>query len=150
MDLLSDEFSPTVTDPLDAVEQAVIAEQYPYDRDENGEIHLTASGAWRDHQIWFAWRPDLEALHICGSLDLKVPANRFRDVCELVARLNEKLWLGHFDIWAEDDRLSSCPVPAQWRGGLPVPGGGHDLGGPRSRRTFLPGLPLPRLGWQER
>ena len=61
MDLLSDEFAPTVTDPLDAVEQAVIAEQYPYDRDETGEVHLTATGAWRDHQIWFAWRPELEA-----------------------------------------------------------------------------------------
>ncbi|GLK51367.1 MAG: hypothetical protein CMH94_02585 [Oceanicaulis sp.] len=105
MDLLSDEFAPSVTDPLDAVEQAVIAEQYPYDRDEMGELHLTASGAWRDHQIWFAWREELEALHICASLDLKVPSNKFRDVCELVARLNEKLWLGHFDVWFEDGSI---------------------------------------------
>lgn len=102
MDLLSDEFAPTVTDPLDSVEQAVIAEQFPYDRDESGELHISVNGAYRDHQIWFAWRPELESLHICSSLDLKVPANRFRDVCELIARLNEKLWLGHFDVWAED------------------------------------------------
>lgn len=93
------------SDPLDAVEQAVIAEQLPYERDEAGELHMSAPGAWRDHQIWFAWRPDMEALHICGSLDLKVPANRFSDVCQLVARLNEKLWLGHFDIWAEDGSI---------------------------------------------
>ena len=105
MDLLSDEFAPATVDPLDSVEQAVIAEQYPYDRDENGELHLTASGAWRDHQIWFAWREELEALHICASLDLKVPSNKFRDVCELVARLNEKLWLGHFDVWFEDGSI---------------------------------------------
>lgn len=102
MDLLSDEIAPDTHDPMDSVEQAVIAEQFPYDRDENGELHMSTPGAWRDHQIWFAWRPELDALHICASLDLKVPANRYRDVCELVARLNEKLWLGHFDIWAED------------------------------------------------
>jgi hypothetical protein len=102
MDLLSDEITSTVTDPLDSVEQAVIGEQFPYDREENGELHLSTPGAWRDHQIWFAWRPELDALHICASLDLKVPANKYREVCELVVRLNEKLWLGHFDIWAED------------------------------------------------
>jgi len=105
MDLLSDDVALSVADPLDAVEQAVIAEQYPYDRDENGELHLSTPGAWRDHQIWFAWRPELEALHVCSSLDLKVPANRFREVCELVARLNEKLWIGHFDVWAEDGSI---------------------------------------------
>ncbi|WP_300555172.1 YbjN domain-containing protein [Maricaulis sp.] len=105
MDLLSDDVTLTATDPLDAVEQAVIAEQYPYDRDESGELHISTPGAWRDHQIWFAWRPDLEALHVCASLDLKVPANRYRDVCELVARLNEKLWIGHFDVWAEDGSI---------------------------------------------
>ncbi|WP_417468741.1 YbjN domain-containing protein [Maricaulis sp.] len=102
MDLLADEYAPATSDPLDAVEQAVIAEQYPYDREENGELHLSVPGAWRDHQMWFAWRPELDALHICSSLDLKVTSNRFRDICELVARLNEKLWLGHFDVWVED------------------------------------------------
>jgi len=101
MDLMS-EMATTTSDPLDAVEQAVIAEQLPYDREEGGELHLSAPGAWRDHQIWFAWRPELDALHVCASLDLKATPNRYRDVCELAARLNEKLWLGHFDVWAED------------------------------------------------
>ena len=102
MDVLSDVTPAAADDPLDAVEQAVIAEQLPYDREESGELHLCAPGAWRDHQIWFAWRPELDALHICASLDLKAPANKYRDVCELAARLNEKLWIGHFDVWAED------------------------------------------------
>ncbi|MEC9251318.1 MAG: YbjN domain-containing protein [Pseudomonadota bacterium] len=116
MDLLSDDVTLSVADPLDAVEQAVIAEQFPYDRDEGGELHLSAPGNWRDHQIWFAWRPELDALHICSSLDLKVPANRFGEVCELVARLNEKLWMGHFDVWAEDGSIV-------YRHAIALPGG---------------------------
>ena len=91
-------------DPLESIEQAVIAEQYAYERDD-GEIHLAVPGDWRDHQIWFAWRPELDALHICASLELKVPENRYKDACQLVARLNERLWLGHFDIWAEDGSI---------------------------------------------
>lgn len=111
---LAPEFTATIIDPLDSVEQAVIAEQLPYERDDAGELHMSAPGAWRDHQIWFAWRPELEAIHICSSLDLKTPANRFREVCELVSRLNEKLWFGHFDVWAEDGGIlyrHAIPLP---------------------------------------
>lgn len=112
---LASEYTTMVSDPLDAVEQAVIAEQLPYERDDGGELHLSAPGAWRDHQIWFAWRPELDAIHICASLELKTPGNRFREVCELAARLNEKLWFGHFDVWAEDGGVMyrhSVPLPA--------------------------------------
>ncbi|XBQ15054.1 MAG: YbjN domain-containing protein [Oceanicaulis sp.] len=94
----------TAIDPLESVEQAVIGEQYPYERDEL-ELHLAAPGAWRDHQIWFAYRPELDVIHVCASLELKAPDNRFKDVCELVARLNERLWLGHFDVWADDGSI---------------------------------------------
>lgn len=115
MELASD-MTTTLSDPLDSVEQAVIAEQLPYERDEGGELHLSAPGAWRDHQIWFAWRPELDAIHICASLELKAPRNRYREVCELVARLNEKLWFGHFDVWAEDGGV-------MYRHAVPIPPG---------------------------
>jgi hypothetical protein len=116
MDLIADEFESVASDPLDSVEQAVISEQFPYDREDNGELHMTVPGSWRDHQIWFAWRPELESLHICASLDLKVPKNKFRDICELVARLNEKLWMGHFDLWTEDGAII-------YRHAVSLPGG---------------------------
>lgn len=103
MDLVTHELS-TVIDPLESVEQAVIAEQFPYERDEL-ELHIAVPGAWRDHQIWFAYRPELDVVHICASLELKAPDNRLREVCELVARLNERLWLGHFDVWSDDGSI---------------------------------------------
>ncbi|MFC4725498.1 YbjN domain-containing protein [Glycocaulis abyssi] len=100
MDLHTETYIQTI-DPLESVEQAVIAEQYAYERDDT-ELHMAVPGEWRDHQVWFAWRPELDVLHVCASLELKTPPARFREVCELVTRLNERLWLGHFDVWAED------------------------------------------------
>jgi hypothetical protein len=91
-------------DPLETIEQAVIADQYPYERDEL-ELHLAAPGAWRDHQIWFAFRPELGAIHVCASLELKAPDGRYKEVCELVTRLNERLWMGHFDLWSDDGSI---------------------------------------------
>ena len=102
-------------DPLEAVEQAVIDGQFPYERDDF-ELHLAAPGDWRDHQIWFAWRPEVEAMHLCASLEVKAPDGRFREICELTSRLNERLWVGHFDVWAEDGSVI-------FRHTLPMPGG---------------------------
>ncbi|MFP4519564.1 MAG: YbjN domain-containing protein [Oceanicaulis sp.] len=94
----------SAADPLETIEQAVIAEQYPYERDEL-ELHLAAPGDWRDHQIWFAYRPELDVIHVCASLELKAPDGRYKDVCELVTRLNERLWMGHFDLWSDDGSI---------------------------------------------
>jgi hypothetical protein len=103
MDLNTQEVS-GVFDPLESIEQAVVAEQYPYERDEL-ELHLAVPGAWRDHQIWFAYRPELDVIHICASLELKAPDHRLREVCELITRLNERLWVGHFDVWSDDGSI---------------------------------------------
>lgn len=100
MDLNTQEHLP-VMDPLESIEQAVIAEQFAYERDEL-ELHMAVPGAWRDHQIWFAYRPDIDVIHVCGSLDVKAPEARYKDVCELLTRLNERLWIGHFDLWSDD------------------------------------------------
>ena len=103
MDLNTQETIP-VMDPLESIEQAVLAEQYAYERDDL-ELHMSVPGAWRDHQIWFAYRPDLDMIHVCAALDLKAPDSRYKDVCELISRMNERLWIGHFEIWHEDGQV---------------------------------------------
>jgi hypothetical protein len=44
----------------------------------------------------------IEALHLACAFDLKVPERRRGEVLELVTRVNEQLWIGHFDLWAND------------------------------------------------
>ena len=45
----------------------------------------------------------MEALHIACAFDLKVPARRRADILELVSMINEQLWVGHFDLWSNED-----------------------------------------------
>jgi len=103
MDLTTQE-TVIAMDPLESIEQAVLTAQYAYERDDL-ELHMAVPGSWRDHQIWFSYRPDLDVIHMFAALDLKAPDSRYKDVCELVARLNERLWIGHFEIWHEDGTL---------------------------------------------
>jgi hypothetical protein len=51
------------------------------------------------------WRDEFELLHVAVSLDLKVPPARRDEVARLMARINEQLLVGHFDLWHADGSL---------------------------------------------
>ncbi|MCG8443214.1 MAG: YbjN domain-containing protein, partial [Caulobacterales bacterium] len=57
-----------------------------------------------------------ETLHLCLGLDAKAPPEQRVRLRELLALLNERMWLGHFDLWAEDGAIV-------YRSALPLPGG---------------------------
>lgn len=105
-------------EPLDIVEHVVAAENFPYERTHDDEIHFSAKGDWGDHAVWFGWSEPTETLHVCLALDVAVRDSARRELCELLALLNERLWLGHFDLWSEDDALV-------YRHALPLPAGGR-------------------------
>jgi hypothetical protein len=53
--------------------------------------------------MYFIWRGDVSALYFTCAFDMRVPDNRRADIVELLALVNEKLWLGHFDLSSEDN-----------------------------------------------
>ena len=59
-------------------------------------------GVWRDIGLWFTWRPELATLQMGAPLDLKAPVGRLEEASHLITMVNEQLWVGHFDLWAED------------------------------------------------
>jgi hypothetical protein len=44
------------------------------------------------------WQREMSALHFTCSFEMKVPRIRRAAVYELLATVNERLWLGHFDL----------------------------------------------------
>ena len=40
-----------------------------------------------------------------APIDLKAPAGRIDEASRLIAMVNERLWVGHFDLWAEDHSI---------------------------------------------
>ena len=92
------------SDTLDAVERVMMASRLSFER--MGEEDLTGSlaGSWCEYQLWFAYRADLDVLHFASGFDMGVPDERRPAVCALVNLINESLWVGHFDLWAEEGR----------------------------------------------
>jgi hypothetical protein len=91
--------------PLDLAERLALHHDWSYDRSHDDELILYVDGTWCDYQLSFNWRSDIESLHLSCAFDLKVPRARLDEIYRLIARINEQLWVGHFDLWTEDGRL---------------------------------------------
>ena len=64
------------------------------------------SGRWCDYRLLFVWQREMSALHYSCGLEMKVPRARRAPIFELLAAVNERLWLGHFDLADGDDSPS--------------------------------------------
>ena len=90
------------TNPVDVVERLASLHDWSFDRAGDDEIAISVRGRWTDYHISFTWMDDIEALHFACAFDLKIPEPRRAAVLELIALINEQLWVGHFDMWVKD------------------------------------------------
>ena len=103
--MLSDMHRRTATrvhNPMDMIEETVATKDWVYDRRCATELAVEAPGTWCDYGMFFAWSNDLNALHFSCALDMRVQLKLMSHVYELLAKLNERLWMGHFAIWVEE------------------------------------------------
>jgi hypothetical protein len=101
--------------PLDVVEQIVAANDWMFDRPSEEEIAVQVPGRWCDYDFYCAWNEDEHAVHLMLGFDMRVPKERRVPIHELLALVNDKVWMGHFAIWQEEGLLV-------YRHGLPLRG----------------------------
>ena len=100
-----EDFEETGFDPLDVVEHVLSAENLSFDRTEDGDLAFALTGDWKDYELWFAWRPEADCLQLCLSLDMRMPKERRGPAFEMLAAINQRVWLGHFEVWTEDGEV---------------------------------------------
>jgi hypothetical protein len=89
----------TRVNPLDVVERLATGNDWSFERASDDEITILVTGRWADYQLSYTWMVDIEALHLACAFDLKVPERRRAEVQSLISMINERLWVGHFDLW---------------------------------------------------
>jgi hypothetical protein len=95
-----------LANPIDLVEEIVVTNAWSHDRTGDDELLVEVTGRWCEYRLYFAWQEEIGALHFAGGFDMKVPKTRRPAVYELLALVNERLWLGHFDLASEDNSPS--------------------------------------------
>jgi hypothetical protein len=89
------------SNPIDVLEELVGANDWNFSRHSDSELMLEVSGQWSGYQMYFLWQHDMSALFFSCQLELRVPATKRTEVFELLATVNENLWIGHFDLVSE-------------------------------------------------
>jgi hypothetical protein len=91
-----------ITNPLDVVERMAAGNNWPFERSGEDEIAFVVTGRWTNYQVSFTWMRDIEALHVACAFDIRIPELRLAEVQQLIAMINEQLWIGHFDVWTQN------------------------------------------------
>ena len=78
---------------------------WSFERPCDDEIAMSVTGRWADYSVSFSWVEDCEALHLACAFELKVPERRLCEMHRLLAQVNEKLLVGHFDLWNSESAI---------------------------------------------
>ncbi len=85
--------------PIDVIEEVAHANDWVFERAGDDEVAIGVTGKWTEYNIAFSWLADHEALHLSCAWEVKVGESRFTELTRLLAVINERLLMGHFDFW---------------------------------------------------
>ena len=90
-----------IYNPIDAVESMFQNKSVEFERRSSTEVVAEVEGKWDNMLLFFAWEEHLHCLHISCLMNIDSSASDTGKIFELLALINEDLWLGHFSYWNE-------------------------------------------------
>ena len=91
-----------VSNPLDGLEEIMLRNDWTYDRQNEDELTVHVSGAMGHYRMAFIWQEDFTAMQFCCAPDVTISPNKMDEAAKMLNRINSNLWLGHFDVRAQD------------------------------------------------
>ena len=86
------------SNPVDLIEETIVSEDWSYHRLSHDEIIFEIPGRWGDYRFQFVWQEEVRVLQFYCIFDMRVQPKNLSAVHELLALVNERLPLGHFEI----------------------------------------------------
>ena len=125
-----DDYETSVEDaaPVDMLAALFEARGWAHEIVSADEISAEIQGSWTSYQVRAIWRADDNVLQLLCLPDIRVSDDKRRAAHELLALVNEQLWLGHFDVWSQGGMLV-------YRHGLAVDASGEKLYAEKVRNT---------------
>ena len=91
-----------LSNPIDFVEELIHSKKWTFSRAADNELVADISSKWCQYRLYFAWSEQIGAISFTVTFDLKYPLILMKKTHELLALINEKLWIGHFDITSKN------------------------------------------------
>jgi hypothetical protein len=88
-----------VSNPLDSIEELLSVNDWIFNRPNPEELTVHVSGKLGSYHLTFIWQEEYSAMQFfCEFENLRIPAERMEMTNRALARMNERLWLGHFEV----------------------------------------------------
>ena len=88
--------------PIDIVEDVIHSKKWAFSRADDYELVAEIASDWCRYRLYFSWSEQIKAMNFTVTFDLKFPESKTDLAHELLARINERLWIGHFDITSKN------------------------------------------------
>ena len=89
--------------PIDTIESIFSTQSYELDRRNINEVAVEIQGKWNNMLLFFAWEENMRCLHMSCLMDIESKIEDRSKIFELLALVNEELWVGHFSYWTEQN-----------------------------------------------
>ena len=84
--------------PIDIVEDVIHSRKWNFSRSAEHELVAELVSHLCQYRLYFSWSKQIRAINFTVTFDLKFPKTKSDQIYELLSRINEKLWIGHFDV----------------------------------------------------
>ena len=87
--------------PVEMLAQLFDAHGWPCEFINEDEMCGEIQGSWATYQMRGIWRREDQVLQLLCLPEIRITDDKFKPAFELLALINEQVWLGHFDIWSQ-------------------------------------------------
>ncbi|MBF0614231.1 MAG: hypothetical protein G8237_04895 [Magnetococcales bacterium] len=88
--------------PMGAVEEFAISQDWNAERTNEYELWAEMPGQWGQQRLWVAFHEETGYLQFNAYMNLKIPQRFMGVAAQTITLMNERVWLGHFEIWNEE------------------------------------------------
>ena len=88
--------------PIDIVEDVIHSRKWNFSRAAEHELVAELASHLCQYRLYFSWSKQIRAINFTVTFDLKFPKTKSTQVYELLSKINEKLWIGHFDVTSKN------------------------------------------------
>lgn len=88
--------------PIDIVEDVIYEKKWSFSRADDYELVADIASKLCQYRLYFTWSEKVKAMSFTITFDLKFPQSQLFKAYELIGLINEKLWIGHFDITSKN------------------------------------------------
>lgn len=88
--------------PTEIVEEILLNQEWTYQRLSPCEIAAEVEARWGIYRLQFYWQEEYDIFHLTCFMDLRVTGKEANEFYKLLALLNERVLMGHFELFSTD------------------------------------------------